>query len=51
MDLLTGTPSGEIDCDISGEGELISITTSFEPDGQGSWRVRVTGEGINFTVP
>jgi hypothetical protein len=50
VELATGTPNGEITCDISGEGETIGITTAFEPDGQGSWRVRVTGEGIDFTV-
>lgn len=51
LDRTTGNLDGTIDCDISGEEQTLSLTTTFEPDGQGGFRVRVTGTGVDFTVP
>ena len=51
IDRATGNPDGEVMTQISGEEESIDVTTTFEPDGQGGWRIRVTGPGIDFTVP
>ena len=47
----TGTPDGPVTCDITGELQTINLTVTFQTDGQGGWQVRVTGPGIDFTVP
>jgi hypothetical protein len=51
LDLLTGDPSGFVDCVVSGEGESIDATSTFQSDGAGGWEVRFTGPGFDFTVP
>jgi hypothetical protein len=50
VDLVSGTPSGFADVRVSEEGQSAEVTILFESDGLGGWRVRVTGDGINFTV-
>ena len=51
LDLVSGTPSGFFDVTVSGEGNVVGLSLSFESDGAGGWRLRVTGNGVNFTVP
>lgn len=47
---ITGAPDGFMDCDISGEGQSISVVTGFQSDGQGGWSAQFTGSGLDFTV-
>jgi len=51
LDLLTGNPSGTVDCVVSGEGETLSVLVTFQSDGAGGFEVRFTGPGFDFTVP
>jgi len=51
LDLVTGNPSGGLDVSIIGDGGFLDVSISFEPDGQGGFRVRFVGSGFNFTVP
>lgn len=51
LDVATGTPDGFVDLDVSGERTTLGIHVSFEPDGAGGYRVRITGSGLNFTIP
>jgi hypothetical protein len=51
LDLLTGNPSGSVNCVVSGEGESIDVLSTFQSDGAGGWEVRFTGNGFDFTVP
>lgn len=50
FDMATGAPDGFMDCDISGEGQSISVTTGFVSDGQGGFSAQFTGAGLDFTV-
>jgi hypothetical protein len=51
VDIVSGVASGFVDFVVSGEGNSLSVTAAFEPDGQGGFRVRFTGPGFDFTVP
>jgi len=51
LDLLTGNPSGAIDCLVTGEGATLQVLSTFQPDGAGGFEVRFTGNGFDFTVP
>lgn len=51
LDLVTGNLTGFMDCVVSGEGESIDVTSTFQSDGAGGWEVRFTGNGFDFTIP
>lgn len=51
LDLLTGNPTGTVDCVVSGEGQSLSVLSTFQSDGAGGFEVRFTGPGFDFTVP
>jgi hypothetical protein len=51
VDLVAATVSGFLDCLISGEGQQLVVRLAFEGDGAGGWPIRVTGAGVDFTVP
>ncbi len=51
FNMASGAPDGFMNCDISGEGQSISLVTLFQSDGQGGFSAQFTGAGLDFTVP
>ena len=51
VDVAAGQPDGFLDLEISGEERHLGIHVTFEPNGAGGWRIRFTGNGMNFTIP
>jgi hypothetical protein len=51
LDATTGIPNGFLEFDISGEGESLSVSVTFQPDLQGGFIIHFTGPGLDFTIP
>lgn len=51
IDLVTGTTTGFMETQITGEEQLLYVTITFEPTGSGGFRIRFNGSGIDFTIP
>ena len=51
LDLVSATPDGFMDCEISGEGDFLFVTTTFQPAANTlGWEVVFSGD-VDFTVP
>lgn len=51
VDLVTSVPDGFVNFSVFAEGNELFLTSFFESDGQGGFRVRFTGDGLDFTIP
>jgi hypothetical protein len=51
LDVVSGTPDGSVSMDVSGEGNTLGITVTFEVLPGGGYQVHFTGDGVDFTIP